>query len=328
MILVTGGGGFIGSHLVRQLVEAGECVRVLEEPGTEVSHLPLDAIELVRGDIRCAADVKNAVRHCRQVYHLAANPHLWTRVPSDFDAVNHQGTRHVLKEALAAGAERVLHTSTESILAGTQVGDQPVEELRLDDKNMIGPYCRSKFEGEKEAFRLADAGAPVIVVCPTLPIGPGDHNLTPPSRMTLAFCQGRLPAYLDCEFNMIDARDIATGMRAAMRVGLPGVRYLLGGANLRLIEWLDILGRLVGREAPRWQVPYSVALLMAYASEWAADHLTGRMPLATVTGVKLTRYSMHFEAERSRRQLGLQYRAVEESAQDAIAWFRQKGLLK
>ena len=107
---------------------------------------------------------------------------------------------------------------------------------------MIGPYCRSKLKGEQEAFRLADAGAPVIVVCPTLPIGPGDHHLTPPSRMTLAFCQGKLPAYLDCEFNMIDVRDIATGMRAAMQVGRPGVRYLLGGANLRLIEWLTIVG--------------------------------------------------------------------------------------
>ena len=328
MILVTGGGGFIGSHLVRQLVEAGESVRVLEQPEAEVSHLPLDAIEVVRGDIGQADAVAQAVRGCREVYHLAANPNLWTRVRSDFDAVNHVGACNVLNEALRAGAQRVLHTSTESILAGTQAGDRPVEEFRLENRNMIGPYCRSKFEGEKEAFRLADAGAPVIVACPTLPIGPGDHHLTPPSRMTLAFCQGKLPAYLDCEFNMIDARDIATGMRAAMKVGRPGVRYLLGGVNLRLIDWLTIVGGLVGREPPRWQVPYPVALLVAHASEWVADHVTGEMPLATVTGVKLTRYSMHFDGEQSRKDLGLKSRAVEESARDEIAWFRQKGWLK
>ena len=74
----------------------------------------------MRGDIRCPEEVREAVRDCRQVYHLAANPNLWTRVPGDFDAVNHQGTCHVLNEALRAGAERVLYTSTESILAGTQ----------------------------------------------------------------------------------------------------------------------------------------------------------------------------------------------------------------
>jgi dihydroflavonol-4-reductase len=324
LILVTGGGGFLGSHLVRQLVEAGERVRVLEEPRAAVDHLPLDSIELVRGDIRCVEQVRDAVRDCRQVYHLAANPHLWTREPGDFDAVNHRGTCHVLNQALSAGAERVLYTSTESILAGLHANGQGIERLRINGEKMIGPYCRSKLKGEQEAFRLADAGAPVIVVCPTLPIGPGDHHLTPPTRMTLAFCQGKLPAYLDCEFNMIDVRDIATGMRAAMQVGQPRMRYLLSGVNLRLIEWLTIVGRLAGRRAPRWEVPYGVALAVAYASEWAADHLTGRMPLATVTGVKLTRRCMYFKAEQSRQELGLTSRGVEESARDAIAWFRQK----
>ena len=123
---------------------------------------------------------------------------------------------------------------------------------------------------------------------------------------------------------MVDVRDIASGMRAAMRAGQPGMRYLLSGKNLMLIEWLSIVGRLIGRAAPRWQVPYGVALGVAHLNEWLANRFTGRMPLATVTGVKLTRYSMHFEAEKSRRDLGLCARPVEESARDAVAWFRQK----
>ena len=96
MILVTGGGGFIGSHLVAQLAKSGETVRVMEEPGAAVEHLSLPAVELVRGDIRHPEAVRDAVQGCRQVYHLAANPNLWTRVPSDFDAVNYQGTCNVL----------------------------------------------------------------------------------------------------------------------------------------------------------------------------------------------------------------------------------------
>jgi dihydroflavonol-4-reductase len=325
LILVTGGGGFIGSHLVQQLVDEGEAVRVLEEPSADVRHLRLGAIEVVRGDIRCAEDVREAVRGCRQVYHLAANPNLWTRVRSDFDAVNNVGTRNVLHEALRAGAERVLHTSTESILALSKSNGQSVEKLRLKEAHMIGQYCLSKLKGEQEAFRLAESGSPVIVASPTVPIGPGDHNLTPPSRMTLAFCQGKLPSYLECQLNMIDARDIASGLRAAMKVGRPGIRYLIGGANLRLSEWLTILGSLLEREVPRWQIPYPLALVIAYASEWTSDHLTGQMPMATVTGVKLTRRNMHFETTASRKHLGLKLRTVEESAKDAIAWFRQKG---
>jgi dihydroflavonol-4-reductase len=327
LILITGGGGFIGSHLVQQLVDAGEAVRVLEEPRANVRHLPCDSIEIVRGDIRCAQSVREAVCGCRQVYHLAANPNLWTRVRTDFDAVNNVGTRNVLHEALRAGAEKVLHTSTESILALSKSNGQSLEKLRLKEGHMIGQYCLSKLKGEQEAFRLADSGSPVIVASPTVPIGPGDHNLTPPSRMTLAFCQGKLPSYLDCRLNMIDARDIASGLCAAMKIGRPGIRYLIGGANLKLSEWLTILGRLLGREVPRWQVPYSLALAVAYASEWTSDHLTGQMPMATVTGVKLTRHNMHFETAASRKDLGLELRPVEDSAQDAISWFRQKGWL-
>ena len=144
--------------------------------------------------------------------------------------------------------------------------------------------------------------------------------------MTLAFCQGKLPAYFDCQLNMIDARDIASGLRAAMEIGRP--RFAIAWRNKPSAgEWLTIVGSLIGREVPSWQVSYPLALIVAYASEWTADHLTGRMPMATITGVKLTRHSMHFEAMTSQKHLGLKSRTVEESARDAIAWFRQKGLL-
>src|SRR5947209_353817 len=101
--LVTGGAGFIGSHLVRRLVEQGENVRVLDLPEVFVGHLPLDRIELLRGDIRDRGAVEQAVRGCREVYHLAANPHLWTRRRGLFRQVNFAGTVNVLEAALAAG---------------------------------------------------------------------------------------------------------------------------------------------------------------------------------------------------------------------------------
>lgn len=322
MILVTGGAGFIGSHLVSQLLDRGEAVRVLELPSADVEHLPLERIELMRADIRDRMAVRSAVTGCRHVYHLAANPHLWTRDRRDFDAVNHLGAIHVLTESLAAGAERVVHVSTESILTSRRFQGGPVEHQELVAEEMCGPYCLSKFHGERAALRLAEEGKPVVVVNPTLPIGPGDRGQSPPTRMTVAFCQGRLPAILDCRVNMIDARDVAAGLIAAMEVGQSGRRYLLGAWNGSLSEWLALIGAQIGRRAPRWHVPYAVALAVAWASEFLADHVTGRMPMATVTGVRLTRHVMHFDSTASLRELNIDPRPIGESIRDAIAWYR------
>ena len=327
MILVTGGAGFIGSHLVNALLADGEDVRVLERPGASIDHLPLDRIELVSVDIRDKAAVKNATRHVRWVYHLAADPNLWRRDVSEFDAINYHGALNVIHAALDNGAERVLHTSTESILSSTDFNGGPVENLILKESDMIGPYCLSKFRADQAVRELAEAGAPTILVCPTLPVGPGDRLLTPPTRMALAFCRGELPAYLNCRLNLVDARDVATGMIAAMRKGRPNRRYLLGGHNYELADWLRILGAEVGRHIPRWTVPYAVAMAVGWFSEQWATHITGKMPIATVTGVRLTRRCMFFNPSASLTELGLVPRPIEESARDAIGWYRSMGWL-
>jgi dihydroflavonol-4-reductase len=323
--LVTGGAGFLGSHLVQQLLDDDECVRVLEHPGAAVDHLPLDRIDLVRADIRDEPAVRACTRGCRHVYHLAADPNLWRRNRREFDAVNHIGTVNVLRAALDNGAERVLHTTTESILTSPDFYGGPVEDLRLDESDMLGPYCLSKFRAEKAVFQLVENGAPIVVVCPTVPVGPGDRRQTPPTRMTVAFCRGKLPSYLDCRLNLVDARDVATGMILAMRRGRTGVRYLLGGENQWLSNWLRILGDETGQSVPQWTVPYALALTVAWLSERWADHVSGRMPLATVTGVRLTRRCMFFDPAASLIELGLKPRPIADSARDAVAWYRELG---
>jgi dihydroflavonol-4-reductase len=325
--LVTGGAGFIGSHIVRRLVERGEKVRVLELPQAPISHLPLDRIDLWRGDIRDRAMVGKAVQDCRTVYHLAANPKLWTQKRGHFRQVNYLGTVNVLDAALAAGAHRVLHTSTESILTCVHQTGPIAEDQRVMLGDVIGPYCCSKYRAERYALALARSGAPVLVVNPTLPIGPGDFGQSPPTQMILDFCRGRRREYLDAELNLIDVRDVAEGMILAMERGRPGRRYLLGHENLSIRDVFARLARLTGLPEPRWRVPYRLALLAAYASEFLADVFTHRAPAATVTGVKLTRRTMHFDARRSLDQLGLQPRPIDQSLADALDWFRQRGWL-
>jgi len=324
MNLVTGGAGFIGAHLVQQLLNSNEPVRVLEHPSAPANHLPLDRIELFRADIRDAAAIRKATHGCDRVYHLAADPNLWRRNRDEFDEINHVGALNVMHAALDSGASRVLYVSTESILTSGQANGDAVEVARFREEDMIGPYCRSKFRAEQAAFKLAEAGASVIICSPTLPIGPGDRNQTPPTRLAVAFCQGKIPAYLDCEVNLIDVRDAADGLVRAMQRGRPGVRYVLGGHNCRLSQWLQVLANMVNRPTPRWAVPYQVALAIGWLSELWADFISHRVPMATVTGVRLTRRSMYFDPSASLAELGLMPRSVEESTRDAVNWYRQQ----
>jgi dihydroflavonol-4-reductase len=327
-ILVTGGAGFIGSHLVRLLIERGEAVRVLERPAARVEHLPLDRVELMRGDIRDEDAVRPAVRGCREVYHLAANPHLWALRRGEFHQVNYRGTVHVLDAALAAGVRRVLHTSTESILTRARQTGPIAEEQHVTLADAIGPYCRSKLRAERYAFALARRGEPVVVVNPTIPVGPGDYGQTPPTRMILDFCRVLRREYVDAELNLIDVRDVALGMIRAMERGRPGRRYLLGHENLSIRSLFDVLAKLTGLPEPTRRVPYAVALTAAYVSEFFADTITHEMPTATVTGVMLTQRTMHFDSRRSLEELGLQPRPVAESLADAVAWYRAMGWVK
>jgi dihydroflavonol-4-reductase len=326
-ILITGGAGFIGSHLVQLLVDRGETVRVLERPDAAVAHLPLNRIEVVRGDIRDKEAVGGAVRGCREVYHLAANPHLWALRRGHFHQVNFLGTLSVLDTALAAGARRVLHTSTESILTRARQTGPIAEEQHVTLADAIGPYCRSKLRAERHAFSLARQGAPVIVVNPTIPVGPGDYGQTPPTRMILDFCRGRRREYVDAELNLIDVRDVAEGMVRAMECGRPGRRYLLGHENLSIRALFNSLAKLTRLPEPTRRVPYPVALAAAYVSEFLADVYTHKMPAATITGVKLTRRTMHFDAHRSLEELDLRPRPVAESLAEAVAWYRAMGWL-
>ena len=279
------------------------------------------------GDIRDRSFVDRAVAGCAEVYHLAANPNLWVQPRGLFRQVNYLGAVNVLEAAVDAGARRVLHTSTESILTRRRQ-DAPIREDQVvPPDDVIGPYCRSKFLAERHAFALARQGAPVVVVNPTLPVGPGDRGRSPPTQMMLDFCIGKRREYLDAELNLIDVRDVALGMVRAMEVGQVGRRYLLGHENLSILQVFTLLAEVTGRPVPRWRVPYPVALAAACLSEILADVWTHRPPAATLTGVQLTRRRMHFDASASLAELGLRPRPIQKSLQEAVAWFHAMGWL-
>ena len=326
-VLVTGGGGFIGSHLVEHLLNAGHRIRVLELPGADTQHLPLDQLELIEADIRDQDAVVHAAQGCTIVVHLAANPNLWARHRQEFETVNHQGTRNVLHAAHLAGAERTVYVSTESILAPPKATRMIDEDTVTTLDDMIGPYCRSKWQAEEAAMQAANRGEPVLIVRPSVPVGPGDHRMGPLSRMMCDFAAGRIKGYLEGDINLIDVRDVATGIIAAIDRGEPGRPELLVNENWSIRDLFTMLSPEVGIKAPEIRVPWLLALGFAHLEELACRTiLPGRTPMATVTGVKLTRRPFRFDGRRSADRLGLApMRDCRASLLESLSWYRDQG---
>lgn len=325
--LVTGGCGFIGTHLVALLRRNREDVRVLD---LSSPLAPITGVDYHRASITEPAAVDRATEGCRRVFHLAALSGLWNRDKQAFVTVNRSGTRHILEAARRRGVETVVHTSTESVLIAMGRGRaaQTVNELtecRLEE--MAGAYCRGKYLAEQEARAAAERGQRVVIVNPTVPAGPGDHWVTPPTRMLLGFLNDAYPAYLDATLNLADARDIAEGHWRAAESGETGRRYILGAHDVRISRLLDLLGTLTARRLVERRIPYPLALGVSAASELVADWVTRRPPAAPLAGVRLAGVPVRFDNERTRRELAWTPRPLEETLQDAIDDYRQRGLL-
>lgn len=320
--LVTGGGGFIGTHLVKQLLELGETVKVLELADVPPQH----DVEVIKGSVNDADTVRRALKGVQRLYHLAGNPDLWALDKGAFKQVNYEGTRTVLSEAARADLEVVVYTSTESILTGRHQDNCLINSSVTRELNeMPGPYCRSKFLAERAAFQAASDGLPVVIVSPTLPIGPGDRRITPPTRMILNFLNCKIPAYLDCKFNMVDVRDVARGHILAAQYGRAGERYILGNENLTLSDLLLLIEEITGLSMPKFRIPHWIALIVGVFSELVADYITHRPPQAPLAGVRLAARSMFFESDKAVQELGFQRNSIRQALIDQIEWLVKEG---
>jgi dihydroflavonol-4-reductase len=318
-VLVTGGCGFIGRHLVMELRARGERVRILDV--APWANLP-NGVEFICGSILDADILRKAMAQTSEVYHLAAVANLWVRRKSDLETINAHGTKLVLEQAREHQIKRVVHCSSAAILLPKiRKPDTPIDEgVRLDDRELPGPYTRSKQHAEQVAMAAVRQGLDVVIVNPTLPIGASDRNLTPPSAMIYRFVNGSSPTFLDCVFNLVDVRDVAVGMVHAAQRGRSGERYILGGENIHLSELLKLLEDLSGRRMPRHTIPTPVAMMAATILEGIADRVTGTPPAATREGVRLALRSASFDSGKARRELGFAPRPIREALRNAVRW--------
>ncbi|HZP84877.1 MAG TPA: hopanoid-associated sugar epimerase [Chthonomonadaceae bacterium] len=326
--LVTGGTGFVGSHLARQLVARGERIRALVRPNSRRDNLAdLDArrVDFVCGDLTDPDSLREAVRGCDLLYHVAADYRLWARDPQELYRANVDGTRHLLQAALDAGVSKVVYTSTVGALGLPKDGTPGTEETPVSEADMIGHYKRSKFLAEQEARQFTEKGLPVVIVNPSTPVGENDIKPTPTGQVIVDFLNRRLPAYIYTGLNLIDVRDVAEGMLLAAERGRVGERYILGNQNITLKEILELLADITGMPAPKARMPYAVAWLAVGVENIIAERLLHRAPAHPFEGVKMARHKMFFDASKAVRELGLPQSPIREALARAVAWFREHG---
>jgi dihydroflavonol-4-reductase len=315
-ILVTGGSGFIGQHLVAALLARGHRVRVLDLRSPACAA---NAVQYIQGSILNEKLLDLALDDVEEVYHLAGLPGMWARHKNDFHLINAQGTAIVIAAARKRGVSRFLHCSTESILFRPScTASALAEDVSVTLDQMPGAYTRSKMLGEQQALQAAASGFPVVIANPTMPIGPHNGNLTPPTLMLQYFLKRRVQIYVDFIMNLVDVRDVAMGLLLAMERGQTGQRYILGGENIALKKLLAIIGIISGRSALRIPIPAVMAQTIAAVLEFIADHVTHKMPAGTTEGVRIASRSQALSIEKARRELGYAPRPIGGALEEAL----------
>lgn len=329
-IAVTGATGFIGSAIVRALLNRGVDVIAVCEPGADDANLKDLEVTRRTADVRDAHALAAAIGDARAVFHTAALYRFWARNPKDFYAINVEGTANVLDAARAARCELVVYTSSVGVLGLDRVrSDGPATEhsfARID--HLFGSYKQTKYVAEHEVLRACAQGLPVVLVLPTTPLGPGDRGPTPTGRIVLDFLNGGMPAWYETTLNVVDVDDVAIGHLLAAERGGIGYSYILGGENLTLHELLIDLASISGLPPPRFEVPRALALGAAVVSELVEGRLLRRPPHVPLEGARMATTTMAFDDSRARAELGYTSRPAIEAIARSVRYFVDEGYVR
>ncbi|UJR80188.1 NAD-dependent epimerase/dehydratase family protein [Sandaracinus amylolyticus] len=325
--LVTGGCGFLGSWMVRRLIDRGVAVRVLAakgEPRDNITGLDVDVVE---GDVRSVDVCKRAVEGMDTVFHAAAIYKDWAPDPWPMYDVNLRGTFHVIEAARRAGVERVIYTASIVSVGRPKPGTLGDETTPYEAWDLDFPYSRSKLHSRELAEYFGAWDLDVRVVCPGIVFGPNDIRPTPSGGLIVGSLKTPGPAVAyEGGASYVDVRDAAEAHVLAAEKGRKGERYLATAHNLTNEELIRAIDRVTGRKRPVLRLPVAAARGIAIAMEAQAAR-TGQPPLLARDFFEYSLKPSYYSNAKSVRELGARYRPIEETIGDAVAWFRGRGMV-
>jgi dihydroflavonol-4-reductase len=326
-VVVTGASGFIGAAVVRALLARRAHVLALVEPGGDVQNLQDLEVDLIEVDVRDGKTLTKVCDGARFIFHLAAMYRFWSPQPKDFYEVNVGGVLNIVEAARRGGCERIVYTSTVGVLGldGAAHGDAADETCYADVAHLFGLYKRTKYVAEHEVLRAAAQGAPISLVLPTFPVGPGDVRPTPTGKLVLDFLNGKIPAFVDTTLNVVHVDDLATGHLLALERGKVGRSYIVGGENMGMGSFLAGLAAVTGLPTPRLQVPRAFALGVGALSQLVEGRILKREPFAALEAARMSTTNMMFTDARAREELCYSSRPASEAMLDGARWFAEHG---
>ena len=324
--LVTGATGYIGSAVVRELLDQGDTVRCLVRQTSNLKNLEGLKVELVFGDICDTDSIRHALVGCQHVYHLAALYANWLSNPNLMYRVNEDGTRNVLNACRDADIKKIVYCSSVAALGAH--GKTPANEsAQFNLAATKDHYYLSKFRAEQIASISARQGLPIVIVNPSNPIGPRDISPTPTGALIISIIKKKLPGYVEGGINLIDMGDCAKGIISAMDNGKPGERYVLGHRNVTIKEYFNLIVKVAGRGmSPPIKLPKWLAVFAGYGYQMLS-HITRKPPLTSASWVRVGSKYSWWDCTKAREKLGLGQRSIEESLGEAIEWFQAKGYI-
>jgi dihydroflavonol-4-reductase len=312
--LVTGGSGFVGSHVVRALAARGDDLRLLVRRGSSIDHLQDIEFARTSGDVMDRRAVARAVKGADRVFHIAGTTSMLAQHRQKVFDLNVKGTRIVLEECLKAGVERVVFTSSVAAIGPARPRGTADENQAFRAGELGIAYVNSKHEAEVEALRLAAHGLPVVIVNPSFVLGPDDPRGTS-MELVRRFLLGRIPAYVDGGLNIVDVRDVAKGHLMADKKGEVGERYILAGRNFTFDRLFADFARISGRDHVPVKLPSAPV-------ELAVELMTrAGVPVPiSADEVRSAACWWTYRNTKARKELGFEPRPHEETLEDAVRW--------
>lgn len=325
--LVTGAAGFIGSNVVRSLLDDGWDVRALHLRQEDIRNLRGLEVERIVGDVTDRDSLRGAMKGCEVVFHLAAVYALWT---ADGGArmrrVNVEGTRNVLEIARELDVRRVVHTSSIARFGGQGLRHRANEQSAFALRSTGDLYSRTKADAHEVALAAAKE-QDVVIVAPCGPVGPGDVGPTPTGRLLLTAIRMPFAFVAPTVTTFADVRDMARAHVLAAERGVRGETYLLGSEDLSVEDVARMAMDVAGVKKPIVNAPFSLASIAAHGAKAWADRVSHRAPLFTPEAIRIARLGLRADCSKAVRELGVPRSPVKHAVRDAIEWFAREGYL-